>query len=64
MQWSKHYIVPFNITKDTDLHWFQYRIQHRFLPINQNLKRIGISDNDKCYICNIHEESLVHLFCQ
>ena len=63
INWKYHYSIPFSCTSDTVLHWFQYRVQHRFLPLNRYLKRIGIGDNEKCNICKTMEETIEHLFC-
>lgn len=61
-QWNEIYILPYKITKDTNLQWFQYRIIHRIIATNTFLFKIGIKDNDKCTFCNTEAESLLHLF--
>ena len=54
--------MPFSITTDTTLRWFQYRLLHRILPTNTLLLKMRISDSSICNFCNVDEESLLHLF--
>ena len=60
--WNKIFSLIFNITKDTNLQWFQYRIIHRILGTNELLYKINYKDNPKCSFCNKNVESLEHLF--
>ena len=53
--------MPFAVTKDTKLHWFQYRLLHRILPSNTLLSKMHISDTATCTFCNREDESLLHL---
>jgi hypothetical protein len=32
--WNGIYRLPFNITKDSNLQWFQYKVNHRILATN------------------------------
>ena len=41
--WQKIYSLPFNVTKDTRLAIFQYKIIYHILPTN--------STHDKCHLC-------------
>ena len=60
-KWQKVYSVPYGITKDTQLRWFQYRLIHRILATNTFLNKIGIKDDNKCTFCKTHPETLLHL---
>ena len=41
------YSLPFNVTKDTSLTIFQYKIIHHILPTNLTLFRDSIKEHDK-----------------
>jgi len=60
--WNKIYKLPFIITLDTNLRYFQYKILHRIIPTNKYLTLIKIKDNDSCSFCEAHIETLLHLF--
>ena len=54
--------LPFIVTKDPKLCWFQYRLLHRILPTNVLLFKMKIKDTTSCAFCNTEEETLLHLF--
>ncbi len=57
------YQLPFKISKDSKLQWFQYRINNRILGTNYLLKKKkGIKGNDSCTFCGSSPETLSHLF--
>ena len=56
------FLLPFKVTLDTKLRWFQYRVTHNILPTNVWLKKIGITDNDLCTFCQDEKETITHLF--
>ena len=58
---EKVYLLPFTCTKNVKLQYFQYKIIHRFLPTNCYLKKIKVTDSDKCPFCN-NKQNLNHLF--
>jgi hypothetical protein len=45
---------------DPTLPWFQFRLTHRILPTNSFLHRCGIKENEKCSLCNVRKDSLMH----
>ena len=45
------YSLPFNVTEDTRLSIFQYKIIHHILPTNLTLFRDSIKEHDKCHLC-------------
>ena len=55
------YNLPFNVTKDTRLAIFQYKIIHHIqLPTNSTLFRDSIKEHDKCLLCG-ERQTLIHL---
>lgn len=60
--WKQVCENTFKLSKDTTIQWFQYRLQHRILPVNTYLKNIGIKNCNKCNICKTEIESIQHLF--
>jgi len=60
--WKKVYLLPFNLTLDTGLRYFQYKILSFILTTNKHLVRYGIKDSDKCEFCHMVSEDLMHLF--
>jgi hypothetical protein len=62
INWKNVYKLPFLITLDTRLRYFQYKILHRILPTNTFLALIKISDSDSCSFCGKHIETMLHLF--
>ena len=61
--WQTHHIIPFYITMDTKLQWFQYRVTHRILATNSYLKKIRYTESDLCTFCNTEIETIMHLLC-
>ena len=62
IDWKAAYRLPFECTKISKLHVFQFKLLHRRLATNDFLKRIKLRDNDFCNFCHIEEETLIHLF--
>ena len=62
-KWSVFCNLPFMITIDTRLRWFQFRLVHRILGVNSFLAKIGRRDDNLCTFCHAESETLVHLFC-
>ena len=55
------YLLPFRILKEAKLIMFQLKIIHGILPTQSSLFRAGLSDLDKCPLCNLESQSLPHL---
>ena len=49
------------ITRDNKLRQFYFKLLHRILVINKELKRFGITDCDKCVMCG-ENDSIEHAF--
>ena len=54
--------LVFNITKDTRLRWFQYRIFQIILPTNRFLFDTKQLSSPICSFCNESVENYLHLF--
>ena len=59
----KLFKLPFICQKNTFLQWFQTRINHRILGTNHLLNRMNILDSAKCSLCQLNDETIIHLFC-
>lgn len=55
------YSLPFNLTKDTRLANFQYKIINHILPTNSTLFTDSIKEHSKCHLCG-ERQSLAPLF--
>ena len=55
------YSLPFEVTKDTRLAIFQFKIIHHILPTNATLCRDALKETDKCHLCS-ERQTLTHLF--
>ena len=62
IDWERVYSLPFQITLDTELREFQYKILHRMCYTNVMLFKFGLSESPLCYFCNEELETLEH-FC-
>ena len=59
---SKVYLLPFNVTKETKLTMFQYKIIHRVLPTNSLLHKMKKADSPNCPFCPSEIHIIWHLF--
>lgn len=60
--WEAYNSLPFKCTQSTKLQSFQYRITHRVIGVNKNLKAWGLVDSDFCSFCSGEKETILHLF--
>ena len=51
----------YKITRDNNLRQFYFKLLHRILVTNKELKRFGITDCDKCVMCS-KNDSIEHSF--
>ena len=56
------FLLPFNVTKETKLTMFQYKILHRILPTNSLLHKIKKVDSPNCPFCPSKIHTIWHLF--
>ena len=61
---ERNIFLPFFITKDSYIHvqWFQNRIIHRILGINNFLYKIKYIVSSDCTFCTNEHETIEHLF--
>jgi hypothetical protein len=60
--WKIYYQLPFKITTDTSIQWFQVRILHRIIGTNYLLYKMKIKDNPFCTFCRKELETIEHIF--
>ena len=58
--WLKIYNLPFKVTKNSKLIWFQVRIIHHILVTNTFLHKIRINPSPMCTLCNMERETIIH----
>ena len=61
-EWKIVYSLPFKISKNSKLQWFQTRINHRILGTNWLLNKINNNNNPNCSFCNSEVETIEHIF--
>ena len=59
---QKIFRLPFIITKNSKLQWFQTRINHRILGTNRSLFKMKITQSPLCSFCRETDETIEHLF--
>ena len=59
---SKVYLLSFNVTKETKMMMFQYKIIHRILPTNSLLHKMKKVDSPTCPFCPSEIHTIWHLF--
>ena len=59
--WNKIYAVPFRVTNNTKLQWFQFRVNHCILTTNSYLCKIGLTNNPLCVLCFLERETIIHI---
>ena len=56
--WKEIYSLAFNVTLDTNLRAFQYRLLNRIVFTNDKLFKFKLVDSPSCTFCKTSEESL------
>ena len=66
VDWKEIYSLAFNVTLDTNLRAFQYKLLNRIIFTNDKLFKFKLVDSPSCTFCKTNEESLEHLlfFCK
>lgn len=59
--WNSIYRNPFISCKDSNLHWLQFRINHRILGTNHLLFKMDIVNDCRCSFCEENNETIYHL---
>ena len=60
--WEAIFFLPFTITGDIDIRWFQFRLIHRTLGTNGYLHKINYVENYLCTFCKQFPETIEHIF--
>ena len=60
--WKSIYLSPIRSCISTKLRYFQYRIIHRILGVNDYTFRMGLVNSNVCSMCLRSVESILHLF--
>ena len=60
--WKLIYKICFFAILDNNIIWFQYRLLNKILGTKEYLKKTKISTNSTCSLCQLHDESITHLF--
>ena len=58
---NKIYKLPFVVTKNTKLQWFQCKINHFVLTTNSFLTKIKLIESPLCNLCRKETETIIHL---
>ena len=61
-EWKKIFTICFNLIKDNDLVWLQYRIIHKILGTRSLLFKMSKTETNLCRNCGLSEETIEHLF--
>ena len=61
---SRSFRFHHNIYKDTYLKYIQFRTLHHRFYTNEKLFKMGIKKSNLCCFCQIHVDSLEHMFLQ
>ena len=62
--WINSFRTLIETTKETKLHWFQFRILHSILSTNRSVSKYNVEQNDACTFCGVHSETILHLLWQ
>ena len=61
VDWKKIYSLPFNVTMETKLREFQYKLQDDIVFTKEKLLRFKMIDSPLCTFCKKEIESFEHL---
>ena len=60
--WKDIFSVPFQISRETSLQSFQYKLIHRIIPCNDKLHEWRILTESTCNYCNSNLDNIIHFF--
>ena len=61
VDWTKVYILPRQVTIESSLHSFQYKILNDTVYLNEKLFKFKIVAGPLCSLCKLHNETIIHL---
>ena len=62
VDWTKVYMLPRQVTIESSLCSFQYKILNNILYLNEKLFKFKIAASPLCSLCKLHDETIIHLF--
>ena len=62
VDWTKVYMLPRQVTIESSLRSFQYKILNNILYLNEKLFKLKIVASPLCSLCKLHNETTIHLF--
>ena len=62
VDWTKVYKLPRQVTIESSLRSFQYKILNNILYLNETLFKFKIAASPLCSLCKLHNETIIHLF--
>ena len=62
--WSSIFMLPFRTTKYSKIQYFQFRILHRIIGLNNLLFKMKLVNSPLCCFCNHETETIEHFFCK
>ena len=60
--WSKIFKIPYNVTFDSRIQSFQYKILLRIFPCNRYVSKFDRSVSEDCQFCNEGTDDICHFF--
>ena len=60
--WDLYFSSIYYTTQEKYSREFQFKVIHRYLPVNSVLYKCKLVDSERCSYCFIHKETLDHLF--
>ncbi len=64
IDWKNVYSMGYETTIDTYGRMFCFKLNHNILFLNKQLYLCGLSDTTLCSLCNLENESIIHLFAE
>ena len=61
INWEKAYSLPFQVTPESKVREFQYKIANDIVFTNEKLFRFGLTQSPNCAFCQEEPESIEHL---
>ena len=61
--WNKIYMSARKATLDCYTRMFHFKVTHNILYLNKALYNMGKADSPRCSYCNLHDETVDHLYC-
>ena len=63
IDWEEVYLTPLEITIESQLRVFQYKILNNVLYLSNRLFKMGYAESPLCSLCKRENETVSHLFC-